>query len=123
MVMERSLTMNRLAPVLIALALVLALAPRVARAQNITCTRTGDQTICSNGQTFFHAGNMTLDTQGHVWTNLGTQTIGSQGDLYTQHGPQVFDNRGNAWTVIGNQQVGPSGSKCAPVGTQVFCGR
>jgi hypothetical protein len=115
--------MNRQTLVLIVLAPALALAPWSARAQNITCVRAGDRTICSNGQTFFQSGNMTLDTQGHVWTNLGTQTIGSHGELYTQHGPQVFDNRGNAWTVIGNQQVGPSGTKCAPVGTQVFCGR
>ncbi len=95
-----------------------------AHAQNVTCTQAGSRVICSNGQTFFQSGNITLDNQGHVWTNLGNQTLGSQGDLYTRNGNQVFDNRGNAWDIIGNQQVGPSGTKkCAEVGGQVFCGR
>lgn len=94
-----------------------------ARAQNVTCNQVGKHVSCSNGQTFFRSGNITLDNQGHVWTNLGNQTLGSQGDLYTRQGNQVFDNRGNSYNIIGKQQVGPSGNKCVQIGTQVFCGR
>ena len=123
MLVERSVIMNRMAVVVLALAGVLAAFVPPAHAQNVTCTQAGTRTVCSNGQTFFQQGNQTFDTQGHVWTNLGNQTLGSQGDLYTRNGNQVFDNRGNAWDVINGQQVGPDGKKCAQVGTQVFCGR
>ena len=114
--------MNRTVLVVFALLLLAAFIPQ-AHAQNITCNQAGGQVFCSNGQTFFRSGNITLDNQGHVWNNIGNQTIGSQGDLYTRNKNQVFDNKGNSWDVIGNQQVGPSGTKCAPIGNQVFCGR
>jgi flagellar basal body rod protein FlgG len=116
--------MNRTTVVVLALAGVLAAFVRPVSAQNVTCTQAGDhRVICSNGQTFFQSGNMTYDTQGHVYTNLGNQTLDGQGDLYTRNGNQVFDNHGNAWDTVNGQQVGPDGRRCAQVGTQVFCGR
>ncbi len=105
----------------VAMAVLALVQPAVA--QNVTCNKVGSQTYCSNGQTFFQSGNVTIDNQGHVWNNFGNQTLGSQGDLYTRQGNQTFDNRGNSWNVIGNQQVGPSGNKCVQIGSQVYCSK
>jgi hypothetical protein len=107
--------------VLVALGALLGVCLPAADAQQAICNKVGNQTICSNGQTFSTFGNVTIDNQGRLLNSFGNQTITNQGDIYTQQGSHVFDNRGNSWNVIDSQQVGPTGTKCTLVGTQVLC--
>jgi hypothetical protein len=113
--------MTRTLIVVVAVGALLGVSLSAASAQQVICNKVGNQTICSNGQTFNTFGNVTIDNQGRILNSFGNQTISNQGDIYTRQGSHVFDNRGNSWNVIDSQQVGPTGKKCTLVGTQVLC--
>src|SRR5439155_6467569 len=108
--------------VLLVFLLILAslLLPDPTSAQ-VSCQQFGNQTFCSNGQTFQRFGNQTFDNRGNSWQQFGNQTFGSRGDSYQQFGNQTFDNRGNSWQQFGNQTFGSNGTSCQRFGNQVFC--
>ncbi len=98
--------------------IAVVVSPSIAQ---VSCQQFGNQTYCSNGQTFSRYGNTIYDNRGNSWTQYGNQTYGSQGDTYSRYGNQTYDNHGNSWSQYGNQTYGSNGTVCQTFGNQIHC--
>ena len=70
----------------------LAVALTLPAAAQVSCQQIGNQTFCSNGQTFQRLGNQTFDNRGNSWQHLGNQTFGSDGSNCMRIGNSIFCN-------------------------------
>ncbi len=52
---------------------------------------------------------------------IGNQTYCSNGQTFQQIGPNIYDNRGNSWQQIGPNTYGSDGTVCQQIGSMTFC--
>ena len=58
----------------------------------VSCQQIGNQTYCSNGQTFQQIGPNTYDNRGNSWQQIGPNTYGSDGTVCQQIGNMTYCN-------------------------------
>jgi hypothetical protein len=85
------------------LSLAVCAACALPASAQVTCSKFGNQTQCSNGQSFTKYGNTTYDNFGNIFTNYGNQQFGTNGQTISKYGNRSFDNEGNSWTTYGDQ--------------------